>query len=190
MAARGARPGADRAHRDRDRPARRRRGRRPSPVCAGVGLLHAMPVGRIRHGALRARALLGAVAREPRADRGGHRPATDRTIHDLDDVHAAIEHYVESIPYGEILSTATHISTDIDYRPVSDGEMAAALAEARSGRPGGARLLCVLRQRGVPDRPGSPRRGDRLPVQLRCRAAAVRDGQPAVAADDRPGRRP
>ena len=27
-------------------------GRRPAPVRAGVGLLHALPVGRVRHGAL------------------------------------------------------------------------------------------------------------------------------------------
>ena len=61
----------------------------------------------------------------------GHRAARSET---LDDVHAAIAHYVESIPYGRILSTATHLSTDIDYRPVSDDEMAAALGAARSGR--------------------------------------------------------
>ncbi len=47
---------------------------------------------------------------------GGARPATERQIRTLDDVHAAIAHYVTSIPYGRILSTATHLSTDIDYR--------------------------------------------------------------------------
>ena len=39
-----------------------------------------------------------------------------------------VAHYVTSIPYGRIVSTATHLSTDIDYRLVSDGEMAAALS--------------------------------------------------------------
>jgi glucuronate isomerase len=58
----------------------------------------------------------------------GERPATERVIQTLDDVHAAVDHYVTSIPYGQILSTATHLSTDIDYRPVTDEEMERALA--------------------------------------------------------------
>ena len=66
---------------------------------------------------------------------GGARPATERTIRNLDDVHAAIAHYVKSIPYGQILSTATHLSTDIDYRPVSDDEMAAALGRRDQAGP-------------------------------------------------------
>jgi hypothetical protein len=61
----------------------------------------------------------------------GPRPATERTIKSLDDVHQAVTHYVESIPYDRIISTATHLSTDIDYRIVTEGEMAAAL-ERRS----------------------------------------------------------
>ena len=48
-------------------------------------------------------------------------------IRTLDDVQAAVHHYVNSIPYKQILATATHISTDIDFRPVSDDEMAQAL---------------------------------------------------------------
>jgi hypothetical protein len=43
---------------------------------------------------------------------------------------------VKTIPYGEVLSTATHISTDIDYRLVSDGEMERALAN----RPAAGKL--------------------------------------------------
>ena len=58
----------------------------------------------------------------------GTRPVTDRSIRTLDDVHEAVGHYVGSIPYGRILATATHLSTDIDYHPVTDSEMAAALA--------------------------------------------------------------
>ena len=57
----------------------------------------------------------------------GGRPKTERVIHSLADVHAAARHYVNSIPYGHVLATATHISTDIDFRPVSDAEMEAAL---------------------------------------------------------------
>ena len=58
---------------------------------------------------------------------GGQRPPTERTIRNLDDLHAALAHYVETIPYAQLLSTATGFSTDIDYRLVSDDEMAAAL---------------------------------------------------------------
>lgn len=56
------------------------------------------------------------------------RPPTERTIQTLQDVHAAISHYVQSIPYERVIATATHLSTDIDYRLVSDDEMEAALA--------------------------------------------------------------
>jgi hypothetical protein len=66
---------------------------------------------------------------------GGARPATEREIRTLDDVHAAIAHYVNSIPYGRILSTATHLSTDLDYRPVSDDEMVRALAHRSHAGP-------------------------------------------------------
>ena len=65
----------------------------------------------------------------------GGRPKTERTIRTLGDVHAALEQYVASIPYGRILSTATHLSTDIDYRVVSDAEMEAALARRGGAGP-------------------------------------------------------
>jgi hypothetical protein len=66
---------------------------------------------------------------------GSPRPAPDRTIRTLEDVHSAIEHYVDSIPYGQILSTATHISTDIDFRPVGIDEMEAAVSRrAHAGK--------------------------------------------------------
>lgn len=57
----------------------------------------------------------------------GGRPATERTIRSLGDVHSALRHYVEAIPYDQLLATATHISTDIDFSPVGDAEMEAAL---------------------------------------------------------------
>jgi hypothetical protein len=65
----------------------------------------------------------------------GGRPKTDRTIRSLQDVQAAVQHYVKSIPYGQVLATATHISTDIDYRPVSDAEMEAALSRRTRAGP-------------------------------------------------------
>ena len=66
---------------------------------------------------------------------GGQRPATDRTIRTLDDVHAAVAHYVDNLPYDLVISTATGVSTDIDYRPVSDAEMAAALSRRAQAGP-------------------------------------------------------
>jgi len=62
-------------------------------------------------------------------------PQTERTIRSLVDLHAAVKHYVESIPYGQILSAATHISTDIDYRLVSEGEMESALGRRAQAGP-------------------------------------------------------
>ncbi len=62
----------------------------------------------------------------------GGRPATERVIRSLADVHAAVKHYVDAIPYGRVLSTATHISTDLDLRQVGDAEMEAALAKRAS----------------------------------------------------------
>jgi glucuronate isomerase len=65
----------------------------------------------------------------------GGRPAPDRVIRTLDDIHAAVAHYVRSIPRGDVLSTATHISTDLDFRPVSDVEMESALNRRRDAGP-------------------------------------------------------
>jgi len=65
---------------------------------------------------------------------GAPRPAPERTIRTLDDVHAAMKHYVDSIPYEQVVSTAAGVSTDIDYRLPSDKEMAGALQRrARAG---------------------------------------------------------
>jgi hypothetical protein len=66
---------------------------------------------------------------------GGQRAPTDRTIQTLDDVHAAVAHYVDNLPYDLILSTAAGVSTDIDYRLVSDAEMAAALSRRAQAGP-------------------------------------------------------
>jgi hypothetical protein len=57
----------------------------------------------------------------------GARPATERTIRSLSDVHEAVTHYVKSIPYSQVISTATHLSTDINYREISKDEMESAL---------------------------------------------------------------
>jgi hypothetical protein len=58
---------------------------------------------------------------------GEGRARMERAIHTVDDVNAAVDHYVNRIPYHEVLSTAQHISTDIHYRPVNLAEMDEAL---------------------------------------------------------------
>jgi hypothetical protein len=57
----------------------------------------------------------------------GSRPKLDRIICTVDDVYSAITHYCDNIPYDEVLSTTQHISTDINFRDVSDTEMVKAL---------------------------------------------------------------
>ncbi|HEY9594772.1 MAG TPA: hypothetical protein VHE79_09860, partial [Spirochaetia bacterium] len=51
------------------------------------------------------------------------RPVPSRTIRSLSDVHEALDAYVANIP-SNVLSTAQHISTDIDFTPVDDRTMA------------------------------------------------------------------
>ena len=63
------------------------------------------------------------------------RPATERRIRSLDDVHAAMDHFVGQLAAAPVLSIATHISTDIAFRSVSDEEMAAALALRNAAGP-------------------------------------------------------
>jgi len=65
----------------------------------------------------------------------GGRPRPERVIRSLEDIHAAVTHYVSAIPYDRILSTATHLSTDIDYRLVSDAEVDAALKRRPQAGP-------------------------------------------------------
>ena len=77
----------------------------------------------------------GKTPESPSPIGAGKRPATERTIRTLDDVHAAVQHYVDNIPYEHLLSTATHISTDIDLTVVSNAEMSAALERRATAGP-------------------------------------------------------
>ncbi len=72
---------------------------------------------------------------EPPSPIGGTRPSSERTIRTLDDVHSALEHYVSTIPYHEIISTATGFSTVIDYHQVTDAEMEAAIRRRAQAGP-------------------------------------------------------
>ena len=45
------------------------------------------------------------------------------------------QHYVRCIPYDQVLSTAQHISTDLNLRPVTEAQMAAALARRDHATP-------------------------------------------------------
>jgi glucuronate isomerase len=93
----------------------------------------------------------------PLAIGGGNRPLNQRTIKTLDDVHAAIKHYVDSVPYDQVISTATGISTDIDYLLPTDAQMAAALNARSQAGPAerdiyaayiGEAFLTALEKRG------------------------------------------
>ena len=61
------------------------------------------------------------------------RPVPAKTLRSLQDVHDALDVYVDAIP-TTVLSTAQHISTDIDFIPVDERAMAGALR--RRGRAG------------------------------------------------------
>lgn len=50
-----------------------------------------------------------------------------KKIHTLEDVHAAIRHYCDRTPEDVCTNAASHLSTDIHYRPVGAEEMARAL---------------------------------------------------------------
>jgi glucuronate isomerase len=58
----------------------------------------------------------------------GRRQEPERSIRTLSDVHSAVQSYIATIPFGQVISTAIHISTDIEYQPVTDTEMHFALA--------------------------------------------------------------
>ena len=66
---------------------------------------------------------------------GRIRPTTERTIQSIDDVHAAVKHYVSVIPYDKVVSTATGFSTDIDYEAPSDAMMAEAIRNRETAGP-------------------------------------------------------
>jgi hypothetical protein len=92
-------------------------------------------------------AILGSTAR----------PVPDRTIRTVEDVHAAIAHYVGALPFDRVVSTAMGLSSDIDYRVPSDEEMAQALARRPQAGPTerdiyaayiGEAFLSVLETRG------------------------------------------
>ena len=74
----------------------------------------------------------GRLPESPSPIGGGSRPATERTIHSVEDVKEAVQYYVDHMPYDKVISMATHISTDIDFHTVSETEMAAALTRRAS----------------------------------------------------------
>jgi glucuronate isomerase len=69
----------------------------------------------------------GRAPEAPLTIGGGPRVPADRIIRTLDDVHGAIQHYVDSIPYSEVISTAMAISSEVDFRLPGDDEVTAAL---------------------------------------------------------------
>jgi hypothetical protein len=62
----------------------------------------------------------------------GEREQPQSRIRSLADVHDAVAYYVATIPYGSVVATATHFSTDIDYGVPSAQEMEEALHRRHS----------------------------------------------------------
>ena len=63
------------------------------------------------------------------------RPEVPMPIKTLKDVHSALDHYVALTPCELLTNTAQHISTDIDYTPVDDATMSAALTRRANAGP-------------------------------------------------------
>lgn len=61
----------------------------------------------------------------------GKRQPPQRTIQSVEDIEVAVNYYVDTIPYHQLISIATHISTDVDFYSVSQDEIRSAL-ERRS----------------------------------------------------------
>ena len=64
-----------------------------------------------------------------------HKPTPDRVIRTLDDVHEAMDHFVRQVAGSNVLSLATHISTDLVFQPVTKDQMAKALTRRREAGP-------------------------------------------------------
>ena len=62
------------------------------------------------------------------------RPVTDRVVRSASDAKTAMEEYVRNVP-EMVVSMATHISTDIRYREVSDAEFEDALSLRATAGP-------------------------------------------------------
>jgi len=77
----------------------------------------------------------GRTPESPSPIGGGERPATERSVRTVEDVHEAVRYYVGAMPRDRILATATHLSTDIDYREVTPEAMRAALERRAQAGP-------------------------------------------------------
>lgn len=65
----------------------------------------------------------------------GNRPPTERMVRSVEDVQAAVAHYVSQLAQAPIIASTTHLSTDINYTVVSDQEMADALSRRETAGP-------------------------------------------------------
>ena len=98
----------------------------------------------------------GHAPESPAPIGAGGRPPTERSIRSLADVHTALAHYVNALPYEQILATATHLSTDIDYRLVTDGEMEAARAGRWPAQRSGTSMPATSTRHSLPNWSGAP----------------------------------
>ena len=66
---------------------------------------------------------------------GASRPEVARPIRTVADADEAVSYYVSKTPFGKVIATVQHISTDISFRLVSEVEMAAALEHRDAATP-------------------------------------------------------
>jgi glucuronate isomerase len=64
------------------------------------------------------------------------RAPVPRRLATVEDVREAMAHYCQAIPYDQIVSTAHHVSTDMHYSLVTDGQMQEALERRDHAGPG------------------------------------------------------
>ena len=128
----------------------------------------------------------GAGCPRAPADRRRHRPATERVIARSTTCTPPIDSYVGHIPYDRILSTATHLSapTSTSIRRPSDEDGPGARAPGHAGSVERDIYAAYINEAFLTALRAAHGRSNGLPVQLRRRASALRDRQPAVAADD------
>jgi len=63
------------------------------------------------------------------------RPAAEREIRTVADVHDAMQHYVKELASAPVISMATHVSTEIRFSRVTDEQMAQALSRRETAGP-------------------------------------------------------
>ena len=112
-----------------------------------------LPVGRIRHRLVRIGALLGPTARGLPRRLARQRPASERMIHGLDDVHAACAHYVDTFPTTNSSRRRPPSRPTLIIGWSATTRWQAAIRRREHAGPTERDIYCLLHQRSVSDAP-------------------------------------